>query len=174
MTIYSKFKPTRLYIKSIERVDGSVIKYFGKSTAEDIFSYTGSGKIWRDYIKKYGKHSIKTEWVSEWFYDKNILQEFALKFSSDNNIIESSLWANMKLENGLDGGLVSEESKKILSKKQLGRKTKGTSGKIWITNGIYQLCVNHDYIIPEGWFKGRAPGKCGKLFSKNYQPRYSR
>ena len=30
--------------------------------------------------------------------------KFAIKFSEDNNIVESDNWANLKIENGLDGG----------------------------------------------------------------------
>ena len=93
------FKPTRLYIKEL-----SGVKYFGKTFLNDVEKYTGSGKIWRDRIKKYGKENIKTLWVSDWYYDPAELQEVALLFSKENKIVESKEWANMHPENGLNGG----------------------------------------------------------------------
>jgi len=100
--IRSKFKPTRLYIKELFG-----IKYFGKSVKENVISYRGSGKVWRDRIKKYGPNSVNTTWVSEWFNEPTQLQEFALLFSELHQIVESSEWANCRPENGLDGGFVS-------------------------------------------------------------------
>ena len=93
------FKPCRLYIKELNN-----IKYFGKYSKEDILFYPGSGTKWKNLIKKYGKENIKTIWISDWFYCPIEIQDFALKFSQDNNIIESSDWANLCAENGLSGG----------------------------------------------------------------------
>lgn len=96
--IIENFKPTRLYIKEL-----AGIKYFGKTSKENIEYYSGSGKIWKDRIKKYGKENIKTLWVSDWFYDPYLIQEFALLLSKNNQIVESDSWANYIPENGLDG-----------------------------------------------------------------------
>ena len=98
-SLVSKFKPCRLYIKELEGM-----KYFGK-TSRDPYKYTGSGIVWKDRIKKYGKANIKTIWVSDWFYDPQTIQEYALKFSKDNKIVESSEWANLRAENGINGGI---------------------------------------------------------------------
>ena len=100
--IRASFKPTRLYIKEL-----AGIKYFGKSVKENVSSYRGSGKIWKDRIKKYGPVNVKTIWVSEWFSDPENLLDFALLFSEIHNIVNSSEWANCKPETGLDGGFVS-------------------------------------------------------------------
>ena len=97
--IRNKFKPTRLYIKEL-----AGIKYFGKTTLDPNL-YSGSGKIWKDRIKKYGKDNIKTLWVSDVYYDPDELQVIALHFSEENKIVESKEWANLQPENGLDGGL---------------------------------------------------------------------
>lgn len=166
----SIYKPTRLYIKSIIRTDGSIIKYFGKSTLHDIQSYTGSGRLWKDFIKKYGKSSIVTEWVSDWFIDPQEIMAYAIHFSMENDIVNSQEWANQKLENGLDGGLLSTRSKQILSEKAKGRYTGGTTGKIWINDGVHQSCISSNDNIPNGWIRGRLAGRCGKLFTKEYQP----
>ena len=108
MTIYSpiliteqviqSFIPCRLYIKEL-----CGLKYFGK-TSQNPYDYHGSGKIWKDKIKKYGKENIKTLWVSDIYTDPSLLQEVALGFSKENMIVESVGWANLKPENGLDGG----------------------------------------------------------------------
>ena len=96
--IKQSFKPCRLYIKEL-----AGIKYFGK-TLRDPYKYTGSGKVWCDRIKKYGKENIKTLWVSNWFYDPSSIQNYALEFSKTNSIVESKEWANLQAENGIAGG----------------------------------------------------------------------
>lgn len=97
-SIYDKIEPTYLYIKqhSITKK-----KYFGKTT-QDPYKYLGSGKYWLSHIKKHGKEHIVTIWVSEPFYDTSIT-EVALHLSKENNIVNSNDWANLILENGLDG-----------------------------------------------------------------------
>jgi hypothetical protein len=100
--IRESFKPTRLYIKEL-----AGIKYFGKSVKENISSYRGSGKIWKDRIKKYGPANVKTIWISEWFNEPEHLVDFALLFSEIYDIVNSNEWANHKPENGLDGGFTS-------------------------------------------------------------------
>ena len=96
MTIY----PTVLYIKQ-HPITG--LKYFGKTTAKDPLKYKGSGVDWRLHLKENGSERIITLWVSEPYTDKDAIMEFALAFSRDNNIVESKDWANLKIENGLDG-----------------------------------------------------------------------
>lgn len=92
-------KPTRLYIKQCPHCG---LKYFGKSTSENIKSYQGSGTRWNNHLKK---HNIKPThlWNSDWYYDTSI-SRFALKFSRINKIVKSNIWANLKEENGLEGG----------------------------------------------------------------------
>jgi len=96
------FAPTRLYIKSVDLKGGKRIFYFGKYTKENIYDYPGSGVRWLKTIKKYGLIP-STLWVSGWYYDCIELQKAAIHFSLENNIVESKFWANMVIENGLDG-----------------------------------------------------------------------
>jgi len=112
------FVPSRLYIKRIND-----LWYFGKSSKGNVDSYPGSGKIWRDKMKKYGKDAIVTEWVSDWYYDEAEIREVALAFSIENDIIDSPKWANLKLENGMDGGPFPHtiESKRKISQSGLGQ-----------------------------------------------------
>jgi len=101
MSIYDNtITPTFLYIKQ-HSVTG--LKYFGKTTRNPI-KYMGSGKYWKTHIVKHGIEFVETVWVSEPYTDKNQIKEIALKFSIENNIVESNEWANLIPENGLDGG----------------------------------------------------------------------
>jgi hypothetical protein len=106
-TIISQFRPTRLAIKEL-----AGMLYFCKSTAADIERYPGSGVVWKKRIKKYGKENIKTLWVSDWYYDAHEIQEIALHFSHENQIVESSRWANQKPEDGLNGGHPGNDASK--------------------------------------------------------------
>jgi len=152
MTI--EFEPTRLYIKELAGV-----KYFGKTTMPNAHSYPGSGVIWKKRIKKYGKKNIKTLWVSEWFYDAESLVEFALKFSEDNNIVESKEWANYIPENGLDGvtseaaihmwGRMDEESRKKHLESRLGSKNGRYDSTIYTfihEDGTEVRCTRHELV----------------------------
>lgn len=107
-TIYGSFKPTYLYIKQ-HSVTG--LLYFGK-TVYDPVSYLGSGVHWQRHIKKHGKEHVVTLW-NELFTDRTALTLFALQFSEEMNIVKSTSWANIKEENGLDGGSTkhSDETK---------------------------------------------------------------
>jgi hypothetical protein len=100
-SIYTPITPTYLYIKQHSVTKK---KYFGKTT-RDPYTYNGSGKVWTRHIKKHGKEHIVTLWVSELYHDTSIV-EVALQFSADNDIVNSKEWANLILENGLDGGSV--------------------------------------------------------------------
>ena len=77
--------------------------YFGKTTKSDVVKYKGSGKYWLRHLNKHGC-DVETLWISELFLDEELLIEFAEFFSEIFNIVESDKWANMKPENGLDGG----------------------------------------------------------------------
>lgn len=132
MTIY-------LYIKIHTKTK---LKYFGKTT-RNVRRYHGSGKHWQRHIKQHGTEHVKTLKVWE-FQSLEECTSFALKFSKDNNIVNSVHWANLIEENGTDGAPVghpgcagskngmfgksamlgkthSEESKKLVSDKLKGR-----------------------------------------------------
>jgi len=112
------FKPTWLYIK--EHNDTGM-KYFGK-TVNDPDGYSGSGLYWVRHIKKHS-NNVTTVWKKQ-FTDEQELIEYALNFSTNNNIVESREWANLKQEDGQMGGDtgISEAGRKILSEKGLKRK----------------------------------------------------
>ena len=111
-----------LYVKQ-HSVTG--LKYFGVTKRSNPFQYKGSGKYWLRHLNKHGTNSVKT--IDIWGFDNQIeCTEFALKFSKDNNIVESSDWANLKQENGKDGNVLgmslSKDWKDNISKAQRGLK----------------------------------------------------
>lgn len=98
-----------LYIKQHNQTG---MKYFGK-TLKNPHTYKGSGKYWKRHLKKYG-NDVSTIAVYE-FDTLEELSTFAIKFSHDNNIVESDQWANLIIENGLDGmpeGFTMKEEQK--------------------------------------------------------------
>ena len=115
---------THLYIK---RHSVTGLRYFGKTSKKDPYVYMGSGKYWVRHIKRYGIEHVET--LQVWSFESlKECSEFALKFSEDNNIVRSEEWANLKPENGLDGGSpksgkpLSNEHKEKISKALKGRK----------------------------------------------------
>jgi hypothetical protein len=132
MTAYNPIPPTRLYCKQCSHCE---LKYYGKSVKKNLERYKGSGKRWVRHLKKHNATSIHI-WNSDWFYDDSII-EVAMKFSIDNNIIESNEWANLSIENGIDGGIPTKKSiEKMLKtrddplwKETIGKETKEKMSK---------------------------------------------
>ncbi len=116
-----EFKPTWLYIKQHNKTG---LKYFGKTTKTDPTKYLGSGKYWLSHLAKHGK-DVSTIWYSL-FENKEKLVEYAISFSKENNISHSADWANLKFEDGLEGGFTgtprSSETKEKLRIANLGKK----------------------------------------------------
>jgi len=82
-----------LYIKT-HNITG--LKYFGK-TVRDPFKYKGSGKRWLYHLRKHGT-DISTE-IYGIYDDFESARIAAITFSKENNIAESSDWANLIPEN---------------------------------------------------------------------------
>jgi hypothetical protein len=114
------YRPTWLYVKQ-HKITG--LKYFGKTTRKNPLTYYGSGKYWKRHLFKHGKH-VDTIWY-KLFTDQEELSKFAMSFSTENRIVESSEWANCIPENGMDGGApgrhLSEEIKQKISKSLAGK-----------------------------------------------------
>lgn len=107
--IYKEITPTYLYVKE-HTITG--LRYLGKTTKIDPYTYNGSGTDWVEHINEYGKEHIKTIWVSEIFTDTRI-KDFAILASKHWNIVKSKDWANLKLETGLDGGDSGANKRKV-------------------------------------------------------------
>ena len=103
------FKPTFLYIKQ-HKITG--LLYFGKTTRSEKYlveTYLGSGKYWNNHLEIHGKDHVETLWYCL-FVEKDELVKFALICSTQWDIVNAKdatgkkIWANCKLENGLNGG----------------------------------------------------------------------
>jgi len=161
---------TYLYVKQ-HSITG--LKYFGKTSKADPYKYIGSGKYWLNHIKKYGKHNVKTLWVSEPFEDLNELTEFAVLFSEQHDIVNSHLWANLIVENGIDGwtsgvsrGSHLESTKIKMSLAKLGKsKTEETKKKMSDAQKNKVFTEEHKYNLrkPKGLQENLTCPHCGKI-----------
>jgi hypothetical protein len=112
-----------LYVKQHQSTG---LLYFGKTICRDPFAYQGSGTYWKRHLKKHGP-DIST--IELWGFDnQDDCTRFALEFSEKHCIVESKEWANLRPENGLDGGAVgtksSEETKAKLRARTHSEETK--------------------------------------------------
>ncbi len=138
-----EFRPTYLYVKT-HNVTG--LKYFGKTT-KDPFSYLGSGKYWISHLRIHGT-DITTEIVG-FFTDADECQLIAKEFSKKHNIVESSQWANIQVETGLDGGDTSKFRKYVpMSEESKAKMIANKIGK-------------------EPWNKGKKTGKGGNPYTRS-------
>jgi hypothetical protein len=102
------FEPSVLIVKQHNKTG---LRYFHKTKKiQFVESYCGSGVYWLKHLEKHGNDWTNI-WVSEVFYDKEDIVEFATFFSEFFEIVESKEWANLCIENGINGGdLTSEEA----------------------------------------------------------------
>ena len=99
-------KKTYLCVKQHKKTG---LKYFCKTTQSNPIKYPGSGVSWRKHLHEYG---WEFDTIECWeFDDQEKCSAFAINFSIENNIVESSDWANLKIENGKDGGTVKGHKK---------------------------------------------------------------
>jgi len=127
-----EFLPTFLYIKQ-HAVTGKL--YFGKTckSHDEMLAYLGSGLHWNRHLAKHGAEHVTTPWYCL-FTDKDDCVSFATGFSIQENIVESKDWANLMIENGLDGSpkgrKSSDETRKKLSSRGAPAKLASTGIKI--------------------------------------------
>jgi hypothetical protein len=100
----SIYKPTWLYIKQHNQTG---LKYFGKTIRKDPRKYLGSGKYWKSHLAIHGS-DIDTIWC-QLFENKEELMEYAIRFSTENKIVESNEWANLIPEDGISSSGVTGE-----------------------------------------------------------------
>jgi hypothetical protein len=101
-----------LYIK---RCNHCGKKYFGVTYKQDPVSYKGSGLRWKNHCRYHGWNNVET--IQVWkFNTADELKQFAVQFSTENNIVESTDWFNMIPETGEvgipSGTKFSEETRK--------------------------------------------------------------
>ena len=132
----NQFKPTFLYIKQ-HRITG--LLYFGKTTKHPE-KYHGSGVYWLRHLKIHGTQHVENLWYCL-FLDEQDCKNFATAFSLQNKIVDSDLWANFIIEDGMSptnciGRKMSAESRAKISKANSGKtfsdeinKRKGSPGE---------------------------------------------
>lgn len=133
------FKPTYLYIKTH---NDTGLKYFGKTIGKNPNAYKGSGTRWLNHINYHG-YNVTTE-ILGYYITEEECKQVALEFSKKNNIVESTDWANLELEDGLNGGFGAAGHKN------------SQFGSYWITDGAKNKKLSKDLPIPDGWVKGRT------------------
>lgn len=87
------------------------LKYFGKTTCNNPEKYKGSGIYWKRHLKIHG-YNVTTEIFGK-YDDIELCEIAATKFSIENNITNSPLWANLQDENGKDGAPVNHVGHKF-------------------------------------------------------------
>lgn len=102
---YINFRPTYLYLKRHKKTN---LLYFGKTCNKDVLNYKGSGKYWLNHIKKYGETDIETLWFCL-FTERDLLYEFAISYSKQEDINNNPTYANMILEEGFNGGTLGHK-----------------------------------------------------------------
>lgn len=111
-----EFKLTYLCIKQ-HSITG--LRYLCKTTKsyEKMLEYKGSGRpYWNNHLRVHGKEFVDTPWYCL-FYDKEAIEEFALMCSEQWDIVKSDEWANLKPENGLEGGGAKGQKHIVINKR---------------------------------------------------------
>lgn len=109
----AEFKPTLLLVMQ-HNVTG--LKYFCKTSMLDrVYRYKGSGLRWTNHLKVHGKDI--TVGVLGLYTDKQHCFNEAMKFSKENNIVESDEWANLVDETGMMGASMKGERNPFYGKK---------------------------------------------------------
>jgi len=170
-----------LYVKTHNKTG---LKYLGKTTSKDPHKYTGSGKRWKAHLEKHG-YDYSTDILLE-TNDINELKEKGVYYSNLWNIVESSEWANLTIEEGTGGdtSLTSGFKKGIKNRNMngsknpmFGRSAVKEKNLKWYTNGQENIYVTEGN-QPKGYFRGRSNLKrklhseeTKKLMSKNRKGR---
>ena len=142
-----------LYVKRCKHCG---LKYFGKTINESVEKYPGSGIYWKRHINLHGHEHVATDSVLK-FDCQHAAREFALNFSKENNIVESTEWANLIDEDGVDGNssaIITEELRKKFSAANAGENNP-QYGTRWITDGSINKKITQGEQVPNGWRLGR-------------------
>ena len=132
--------------------------YFCKTSRRDPLRYIGSGRYWKNHIRKHGKH-IDTIWHKK-FLNHIELTNYALFIShyfdvvNSKDIVGNKTWANLEIENGINGMPLGtdrgEQFKKHCAIINKGNRNP-SYGKYWWTNGIDSIKSSE---CPNGWVRG--------------------
>jgi hypothetical protein len=107
MTVYT------LYLKTHNKTG---LKYLGKTAKTDPHTYTGSGVHWLNHLKKHGY-----DYYTEILFQSSDTAEFSrvcLEYSDKWSVKESIEFANMKPEDGYDGGALPGKDHPLYGRKR--------------------------------------------------------
>lgn len=161
------FRPTYLYVKT-HTLTGK--KYFGK-TVENPLTYRGSGIHWRRHVKVHGKEHVHTE-ILGLFTDSIWCTLYALEFSVLNEIVSSSVWLNLKEENGIDGGWdhINQDREKMLAKNS----NAGKKAQLLHPGLCKRNFANVDYVMAGKKAAATSKARYGADYFKVIGPSYER
>jgi len=107
------FKPTALLVME-HNITG--MKYFCKTSCVDkVKKYRGSGIAWTRHLKEHG--TDVTVGVLGFYLDEQRCVDAAKKFSLENDVANSPLWANLVIETGKNGSSMVGERNPFYGKK---------------------------------------------------------
>jgi len=150
------FQPTYLYIK---RHSVTGLCYFGKTNRSDPIRYLGSGQRWSAHIRKHGKQFVETLWC-KLFTDRDECMRVALTFSRQQDIVNSSKWANMVPEDGLSNSVWKGRAHSAESKAKVSAAKKGCRGpnKGQKFSAEWRANLSSAHIGKAAWNKGKSTG----------------
>lgn len=102
-----------LYLKTHNKTG---LKYIGKTCKKDVHAYPGSGKHWQNHLKKHG-YDYRTEILFQ-SEDQKEFSKVCLEYSKKWNVKESIDFANMKPEDGYDGGALPGKDHPLFGRKR--------------------------------------------------------
>lgn len=113
-----------LYIKTHKSTQ---LKYLG-FTSCDPFKYKGSGKYWKNHIKKHG-YDVYTQILLA-TENKDDIKRTGLFFSNLFAIVKSSEWANLTEESAYGGATFTGKTHTKETKKKMSEAKKGKPQRI--------------------------------------------
>lgn len=160
-----------MYYLMIKKHNKTNLKYLCQTKRKDPFLYTGSGKYWKSHLEKHGC-DISTEILGT-FETKQKLREAGKYYSELYNVVESTEWANLRIEDG-DGGDTSKTNQYITgmaSRRSYVGKGNPNYGKVGYWAGKTGLMLNKTWYNngkeehlydskPDGWVEGRLKIVC--------------
>lgn len=149
MTIY-------LYIK---QHNITKLKYFGKTTRNP-YTYKGSGLYWKRHLSVYGRDVVT---LKVWKFERqDVCTRFALWFSKKFNIVDSTEWANLVEEAGVDGCPLKGHRNGMYGKSHTDESRKKISDK-------RKKSSNTNYQGERNGMFGRV-GELNPFFGKTHSP----
>lgn len=160
----------RLMIKT-HRTTG--YKYLCVTTKEDYEGYCGSGVRWRKHLQAHG-FDVSTEVLFEHHSRDDIFKHVCLYYSDVYDVVNSSEWANLILEDGNTGSAFSfrnTESKVSISTKFKKIFSETERGRIWRKNiGIASSKVWNAYTPEE---KHKRVSKLKAIYTEEKRAEHS-